>query len=64
MLGSASTKASVSDQMSFRWKIKVARVQVVLCGVAAKQDKGLAAGAEEERRNHHQKTCRKFTANK
>lgn len=45
MLGSASTKASVSNQMSFRWKIKVPRVQVFLRGVAAKQDKGLPARA-------------------
>lgn len=54
MLGSASTKASVSNQMSFRWKIEVPRVQVFLRGVAAKQDKGLPARAEEERGNHHQ----------
>lgn len=64
MLGSASTKASVSNQMSFRWKIKVPRVQVFLCGVAAKQDKGLPARAEEERGNHHQNTCMNFTTNK
>lgn len=54
MLGSASTKASVSNQVSFRWKIEVPRVEVFLGGVAAKQDKGLPARAEEERGNHHQ----------
>lgn len=64
MLSSASTKASVSNKMSFWWKIKVTRVQVFLSWVATKQNKGLPARAKEKRMYHHQNTWRKLTNNK
>lgn len=63
MLSSASTKASVSNKMSFWWKIKVTRVQVFLSWVATKQNKGLPARTEEKRGYHRQDTWRKLANN-
>lgn len=51
----APTKASVSNKVSFWWKIEITRVQVFFCWVATKQNKRLPAGAEEttKKRSHY-----------
>lgn len=63
MFSSASTKASVSNKMSFWWKIEVTRVQVFSSWVATKQNKRLPAGTMEKKKKKESITTKTLQEN-